>query len=722
MNQDQDTSHSRRQRWAIFLTLWYVTTLVFLITPIPDEWFIVAVGSVFLILTVRFIYTQPSLNLHQHDANIIHYRLYLTILFTVLAVLLMYQSATYLVPNAPTADLKIALYYLIVGFIGIGIATLLSFRHLPLPLPTTAHLSRPTTNWILASVGLLALATLTEANCHLLGISQLENLVDYKQFALLITGLFFLTWGLGGGDIPRRFPRIVTPETFAVLALTLLALILRLWHLETAVHKFIDELNFAAFTLKFEDTNTLRLLRPEILAFPNLYAFLQYIGTQIWGHNLFAVRIVSAVFGTLTIPALYLLARQLFDAKTALIAALLLAVFPPHIHHSRLALNNIADPFFGTLALAFIARGLRQNRRLDFAIAGTSLGLTQYFYEGGRLLYPPLILAWLLMGFCLWRPRPQFRSLLIVVLAALVVSAPIYVTLYTGDFATTTRFDQESSKLGYESIITDSTTRDQYLFNLKRTVLLLVSQPEERHFYYGGTHALLMPFLLPFFLLGIAFTICRFYTPAILIVLWLIATAVGNSLLNDPALTTRYVVVFPALVLLVAVGLSYTTQLLWHPRLSIRYQSIALTVLVGAFALVQIHDYFGPHLDFYNVQIRYNFTYDGEDAVFRAADFEYGTQVIIFSDNAIDRNYGLAIFDYLARSALLYTISPQTLTELRIANIPQTMDNAFFVEPDDEQTIRWLHKYFVLEEPTYSPYNVPSDQQLVLYYAPAHNQ
>jgi hypothetical protein len=58
-------------------------------------------------------------------------------------------------------------------------------------------------------------------------------------------------------------------------------------------------------------------------------------------------------------------------------------------------LNNIADPLFGTLAFAFIGRGLLHGRRTDFAIGGAMLGLTHYFYEGGRLLYMPLALAWI---------------------------------------------------------------------------------------------------------------------------------------------------------------------------------------------------------------------------------------------------------------------------------------------------------------------------------------
>ena len=119
---------------------------------------------------------------------------------------------------------------------------------------------------------------------------------------------------------------------------------------------------------------------------------MQAWGVGLLGRNLEGLRILSVIVGTLGIPALYFLAKELFDRKTALLAALMPGRFPPHIQFSRIALNNIVDPLFGTLALAFLVRGLKYNRPLDYALSGAALGLTQYFYEGGRLLFPALIL------------------------------------------------------------------------------------------------------------------------------------------------------------------------------------------------------------------------------------------------------------------------------------------------------------------------------------------
>ena len=724
---DQNSTFSKANRWSIFLAIWAISAILFLTDSLTDDWFFFGAGVIFLVALVKFLRTdQAQIRIYQFRqlseeflSHFAHYQIPLTVSVTFIAAYWMYRSAQYLKPNANTPELTVAFQYLVLGFAAMGLATLFSHHKITLQSRSFTHISPPRTNWVFVGFGTFLLWALAEANGHLLEINRLVNVTNFSQLWLLCGGTLFVVWGLGGGAIPRRFPHIYKSETLAVIGITIFAFICRVWHLETAFHKFIDELNFAGYALFFKNDDSIHLLSPEVRGFPAIYSFFQFLGTEIWGRNLFAIRMVSVIFGTLTIPALYFLAKQLFDHKTALIAAALLAVFPPHVHHSRLALNNIADPLFGTLAFAFIARGLRYNRRLDFAIGGAALGLTQYFYEGGRLLFPPLMVGWLIFGFIFWRPRPQLRGLLMSAFAAFIIAAPIYYTLYARDGSSAPRFDQEASDLDFSKVFSDEEIQDQYLENLRFSFLVYVNQPEWLHIYYGGDYGLILPFLLPVFFLGVGFTLWRFYTPAILLIFWLLLTSFGTSILFRPVLTPRYVVLFPILPLFIAIGFRYTAQLIWHPRLSLRYQSLALAVLVSVFAFAQIFFYATIHLDRYNQQIRQNARYDGEDAILRSSDFDFGTQVYIFSEETIDQNYGRGVLNFLTDGVLFYVISPRTLNEQRIANMPQTMDNAFFLDPYDQQTLRWLQKYFILEEPQYSHYNVPSEKQLVLYYAHA---
>ena len=70
----------------------------------------------------------------------------------------------------------------------------------------------------------------------------------------------------------------------------------------------------------------------------------------------------------------------------------------------------IADPLFGTMALMFFARALRNNHRLEWALAGISLGMTQYFYEGGRLLFPPLLIGFVILLALRGQMRGKWRG------------------------------------------------------------------------------------------------------------------------------------------------------------------------------------------------------------------------------------------------------------------------------------------------------------------------
>src|SRR5690606_6634794 len=110
------------------------------------------------------------------------------------------------------------------------------------------------------------------------------------------------------------------------------------------------------------------------------------------------------------------------------LAALILATLPTHVHFSRLALNNAADPFFGTMALALLARGMHSHRAADFAMAGAFLGLTQYFYEGGRLVYPILTLIWLVFAVSLWKRKAS--GILITLITAVIIAFPVYYALH----------------------------------------------------------------------------------------------------------------------------------------------------------------------------------------------------------------------------------------------------------------------------------------------------
>jgi mannosyltransferase len=68
---------------------------------------------------------------------------------------------------------------------------------------------------------------------------------------------------------------------------------------------------------------------------PPLYPTLLWMWTRLFGEAEWVTRAMSALFGTASVAGIYLLGRALYDRRTALIAALLLALNPFAVYYSQ---------------------------------------------------------------------------------------------------------------------------------------------------------------------------------------------------------------------------------------------------------------------------------------------------------------------------------------------------------------------------------------------------
>lgn len=90
---------------------------------------------------------------------------------------------------------------------------------------------------------------------------------------------------------------------------------------------------------------------------PPLAKYTQAAGILVFGENSFGWRISSAIFGTLVILMVYLLADELFDNKLiALVSALLASLDGLLLVQSRIAMNDIHVTFFIILTLYCFVR------------------------------------------------------------------------------------------------------------------------------------------------------------------------------------------------------------------------------------------------------------------------------------------------------------------------------------------------------------------------------
>ena len=118
---------------------------------------------------------------------------------------------------------------------------------------------------------------------------------------------------------------------------------------------------------------------------PNFYYWGIALTMEVFGTDLFGLRMFSVICGTLLILPFYGLVRMWFGVRTAIIASLLLAFSAVAIHFSKAEFSNITTPLFWTAGFFFFFRGVRTKGTINFVLAGYSFMLSLYFYMGARL-------------------------------------------------------------------------------------------------------------------------------------------------------------------------------------------------------------------------------------------------------------------------------------------------------------------------------------------------
>ena len=668
-----------------------------------------------------------ALRAHPAWVRLMRYRVPLGRSLMVAAAALLIGAVYFYVPERAEDRLGAGFALMLAGWptLAAGISLLRGSVYAPAPVTpaqTPADSTRLAWWHVLAAIGGAGLLLLLAewGGLALRPDDQLYDVATHVQFGVLVAGVALVVIGLGGARIPRG--PVDGRMVYAVAGLLGVALFLRFWLLNDTIRFLVDELAFTTAIHNVQNSFRVRLLIPfsSQAAFPYIFPYWQSLSVLAFGRDFEGLRGASALIGALTIPAAWLVGRGLFDRATGLTAALLLASFPPHLHFSRLGLNNIADPLFGTLALGCLGMGIHSGRRVWYVAGGAMLGLTHYFYEGGRLLYTPLALAWLVALWLLWRGRVQVRNWAYAGLAALIVALPIYYVLIASESALFARFDNNSMGLGgdyWAAILEDDNLARHLEWRVKPALEFFISRVDATLFYRGET-ALVLALVAPMFLLGCGWALRHLRAPGpLLLALWIGGAALGNSLLIDSLQSPRYVVVFPALMLAAAVGLRYTLAAIF-PNGS--FEAVhALPLIALALFFYQGDYYFNRHIPQYNVEFRQREpSRDGQDAVLRSLHFPQGTHVHIIGLNPPPSNYvgGLRVF--LTDAIQVDVLTPRQFTPQYLRGLNPQIDHAFYLEPDDAESLALIRRYFEVIGPQASPYDLRPDQQFMLYYSP----
>jgi 4-amino-4-deoxy-L-arabinose transferase-like glycosyltransferase len=170
-----------------------------------------------------------------------------------------------------------------------------------------------------------------------------------------------------------------------------------------------------------------------------LYHWLHAGVLAVWGFNPLSGHLLSVALGTLTVALTYALARRLFGRAVALGASLALAGSFWSLMYSRVALRHISLLPLALAVFYLLWRGLEspvshlQSQARRFAPLGLVLGVSLYTYPAARLL-PVLLIVFggYVTLFYRARFRCHWRGLLLALVIAALVSAPLWVAIVRG--------------------------------------------------------------------------------------------------------------------------------------------------------------------------------------------------------------------------------------------------------------------------------------------------
>jgi len=335
--------------------------------------------------------------------------------------------------------------------------------------------------------------------------------------------------------------------------------------------------------------------------------YLTVVTFSIFGPSSLAMRAVSTVIGVATVPALYLLSRELFVDESApssrslsLVAAFVLAILYSHVHFSRVGIEPILIPLALILLFYCLWYGFRTSKRWAFAGGGFFVGFSPYIYQSGWFI--PVLVVLVLVGRGTvekgFLKRYGSHLLLLFAVAAIVfaplgyyfVRNPSVLIHRPAQIAVTVAEGGSEHPLG---TLLANGIKGLAMFNLR-------GDKDPRNNLPG--RPLLDPFLSLCFLCGLGLSVVRIRKPTyMLLLLWLGVMLLPTVLSEYAPHSRRALGVVPAASILVALG--FSTLLHWvHSWAGVRKVptrkglGFLLTLALGGgllgSALVSYRDYF----------------------------------------------------------------------------------------------------------------------------------
>jgi 4-amino-4-deoxy-L-arabinose transferase-like glycosyltransferase len=355
-----------------------------------------------------------------------------------------------------------------------------------------------------------------------------------------------------------------------------------------------------------------------VYTFPVLSSIGQAWTLKLFGLNLWGWRFGSVLAGALTIFPLYLLGRDTFNRKVAIVSCIALAFSPYFLAFARLGYNNIQSLFITTLTLYWLYIGTQRSSIFYLFLAGCAAGFGFYTYFAARMA---IVIAVLFLFALSIGRKIKFRhallALVVLLLGATLVIGPY---LVYGVHSDATGMSYKT----FESVFFNTFNGLQFYSREELTAVAPIFKIGGNELFYNPKIYLVLlvrglirtmlifqkPWLISehfiafplagtvgviFYLIGFGAMFKRIKEPrSLLLLTWFLVTIFGLSILNTvPPRHTHMVSIIPLLALLTGIGIHIIASAIVaiHRSFS-RLKPIFLGILTTMVALGGAYDYF----------------------------------------------------------------------------------------------------------------------------------
>ena len=455
-----------------------------------------------------------------------------------------------------------------------------------------------------------------------------------------------------------------------LIGIILLSAILRLWQLgNVPPSPDWDEvaLGYDAYAIIHTGRDSFGKFLPVVLRSfddykPALYAYLAIPSILIFGLNTFAVRLPSALFGIISVIAVFFLIREIFEKYKyrdylSLLSSFLLAISPWSTQFSRVGFESNVGTCLNILMVLFLIKGFKKPWM--FSLSAFFASLSIYSYQSEKVFTPLLALAVVII---FWKKLFAINKkyILAAFILGIIVVAPMALYILgnraallrvtgTSVFSSQTELlktnikkleqdklnnDKIGSLLDNRRLVYGKTIISGYISHFDLNWLFITGDISRHH---APNMGLLYLFELPFVLSGIYKLIFGDFDKKtkLIIFSWFLIAPIPASITSGVPHAVRTLNFLPTFQIFTAIGIIGFFNLI--KKSDIRFKNYDLRKLsyilcLASFILIFIFN-FVYYLNQYFVQQNY---YD-------SADWQYGYKQAVDEVNKLQSSYSQII-------------------------------------------------------------------------------